>query len=66
MSIFNKVFNKLVVEGQEASAKQMANYFGTTVGTVKLESARSELRKVLQSMQTNVLTLTIGLLRSIE
>jgi transcription initiation factor IIE alpha subunit len=42
MSIFNKVFNTLVVEGKEASAKQMANYFGTTVGTV--QARISEIR----------------------
>ena len=42
MSIFDKVFNVLVVEGREASAKQMASWFGTTTGTI---SARvSELR----------------------
>lgn len=42
MSIFDKVFNVLVVEGREASAKQMANWFGTTPKTI---AARvSELR----------------------
>lgn len=42
MSIFNKVFNVLVVEGREASAKQMASWFGTTPNTI---AARiSELR----------------------
>lgn len=42
MSVFDKVFNLLVVEGREASAKQMASWFGTTTGTI---SARvSELR----------------------
>ena len=42
MSIFNKVFNTLVVEGKEASAKKMANYFNTTVGTV--QARISEIR----------------------
>jgi len=42
MSIFNKVFNILVVEGREASAKQMASWFNTTPGSI---AARvSELR----------------------
>ena len=42
MSIFDKVFNVLVVEGREASAKQMASWFGTTPNTI---AARvSELR----------------------
>lgn len=42
MSIFEKVFNVLVVEGRQASAKQMASWFGTTPNTI---AARvSELR----------------------
>ena len=42
MSILDKVYNVLVVEGREATAKQMAAWFGTTPNTI---SARvSELR----------------------
>ena len=42
MSIFEKVFTVLVVEGRQASAKQMASWFGTTPNTI---AARvSELR----------------------
>lgn len=42
MSILDKVFNVLVVDGREASAKQMASWFGTTPSSI---SARvSELR----------------------
>lgn len=42
MSIFDKVFNLLVVEGREATAKQMAAWFNTTPSTI---AARvSELR----------------------
>ena len=32
MSIFDKVFNTLVVEGNERTAKQMANFYNTTEG----------------------------------
>lgn len=42
MSIFDKVFNVLVVEGREASAKQMASWFGTTTNSIS--SRVSELR----------------------
>lgn len=42
MSIANRVFNTLVTEGREATGKQMAARFGTTVNTI---AARvSELR----------------------
>ena len=34
MSIFEKVFNTLVVEGNERTAKQMANFYNTTEGTI--------------------------------
>ena len=60
MSIFNKVFNTLVVEGKEATTLEPQWVL------FKLESARSELRKGLQCMQIKEPTLTIGLLRSIE
>ena len=42
MSILDKVFNVLVVEGREASAKQMASWFGTTPNSIS--SRVSELR----------------------
>jgi predicted ArsR family transcriptional regulator len=42
MSILDKVFNVLVVEGREASAKQMATWFGTTPNSIA--SRVSELR----------------------
>lgn len=45
MSIFEKVFNSLVVEGNERTAKQMANFYGTTEGTIKARI--SELRTQL-------------------
>lgn len=34
MSIFDKVYNTLVVEGNERTAQQMANFFNTTKGTI--------------------------------
>lgn len=42
MSIFDGVFNSLVVEGKEKTAKQLASQFKTTVGTV--QARISELR----------------------
>lgn len=42
MSIREKVFNTLVVEGKQRTAKQMAAYFNTTPKTV--QSRISELR----------------------
>ena len=42
MSIFDKVFNTLVIEGNERTAKQMANFFNTTEGTV--QARISEIR----------------------
>ena len=42
MSIFNKVFNTLVVEGNERTAAQLANFYGTTVGSV--QARISEIR----------------------
>lgn len=42
MSIFDKVFTALVVEGKEKTAKQMAAQFGTTTGCV--QARISELR----------------------
>ncbi len=42
MSIFEKVFNSLVVEGNERTAAQMANFYGTTVGSI--QARISELR----------------------
>jgi hypothetical protein len=42
MSLIDKVFNLVVVEGREVSAKQMASYFGTSTSSI---AARiSELR----------------------
>jgi len=35
MSIFDKVFNSLVVEGNERTAAQMAAYYNTDVGTIR-------------------------------
>lgn len=34
MSLYSKVYNVLVTEGRQASAKQMANWFNTTPATV--------------------------------
>lgn len=42
MSIASKVFNTLVTEGKERTAKQMAAQFKTSVGTV--QARISELR----------------------
>ena len=42
MSIFEKVFNTLVVEGNERTASQMANFYGTTKGSI--QARISELR----------------------
>lgn len=42
MSIFEKVFNSLVVEGNERTAQQMANFYGTTKGSI--QARISELR----------------------
>ncbi len=42
MSIFEKVFGSLVVEGNERTAAQMANFYGTTVGSI--QARISELR----------------------
>ena len=35
MSLFDKVFNSIVVEGNERTAKQMANFYSTTEGSIK-------------------------------
>ena len=35
MSLFDKVFNSLAVEGNERTAAQMANFQGTTVGSIQ-------------------------------
>ena len=42
MSIFEKVFNSLAVEGNERTAAQMANFYGTTVGSI--QARISEMR----------------------
>ena len=42
MSLFDKVFNALVTEGNEYTAAQMANYFNTTPASIKARV--SELR----------------------
>jgi|TARA_R110002050_G_scaffold3762_2_gene19587 hypothetical protein len=42
MSLFDKVFNTLVVEGNERTAAQLANFYGTTVGSV--QARISEIR----------------------
>ena len=42
MSLFDKVFNSLVVEGNERTAAQMANFYGTTVGSI--QARISEIR----------------------
>ena len=42
MSIFDKVFNSLAVEGNERTAAQMANFYGTTVGSI--QARISEMR----------------------
>ena len=42
MSILNKVFNSLAVEGNERTAAQMANFYGTTVGSI--QARISEMR----------------------
>ena len=42
MSIFEKVYNTLVVEGNERTAAQMANFFNTTKGSI--QARISELR----------------------
>ena len=45
MSIFDKVYNTLVVEGNERTAKQMANFFNTTEGTItaRISEIRTQL-----------------------
>ena len=35
MSIFDKVYNTLVVEGNERTAAQMANFYGTSAATIR-------------------------------
>ena len=45
MSIFDKVYNTLVVEGNERTAAQMAAFYGTTKGTI--QARISELRTQL-------------------
>ena len=35
MSLFDKVFNSLAVEGNERTAAQMANFYNTTPGSIK-------------------------------
>jgi predicted ArsR family transcriptional regulator len=35
MSIFDKVYNTLVTEGNERTAAQMANFFNTTPATIR-------------------------------
>ena len=42
MSLFDKVFNTLVVEGNERTDAQLANFYGTTVGSV--QARISEIR----------------------
>jgi predicted ArsR family transcriptional regulator len=42
MSIFDKVYNTLVVQGNERTAAQMAAFYGTTKGTI--QARISELR----------------------
>ena len=42
MSLFDKVFNSLAIEGNERTAAQMANFYGTTVGSV--QARISEMR----------------------
>ena len=45
MSILDKVFNSLAVEGNERTAAQMANFYGTTPGSIV--SRISEMRTKL-------------------
>jgi|TARA_R110000822_G_scaffold3972_20_gene17044 predicted ArsR family transcriptional regulator len=45
MSIFDKVFNTLVVEQNERTAAQMANFYNTTPGTIKARISEIRLQK---------------------
>ena len=45
MSLFEKVFNSLAVEGNERTAAQMANFYGTTPGSIvaRISEMRTKL-----------------------
>jgi len=45
MSISNKVFNLLVKEEREATAKQMASWFGTTPDTIAARVSEMRTQK---------------------
>ena len=55
MSIFDKVYNTLVVEGNELTAKQMADFFGTTPATIvaRIADLRNSGNAVYANRKTN-------------
>ena len=58
MSLYSKVFNTLVTEGRQATAKQMGAWFGASASTV---AARvSELRSAGYAVYANKKTDTKG------
>ena len=45
MSLFEKVFNTLVIEGNERTAKQMANFYGTTEDSIRARISEIRMNK---------------------
>jgi len=58
MSIFDKVYNTLVTEGNERTAAQMANFFNTTPATIRARI--SDLRTNGVAVYANTRTDTAG------
>lgn len=45
MSLFEKVFNTLVIEGNERTAAQMANFYGTTTDSIRARISEIRMNK---------------------
>jgi predicted ArsR family transcriptional regulator len=45
MSLFEKVFNTLVIEGNERTAAQMANFYGTTTDSIRARISEIRMKK---------------------
>ena len=45
MSLFDKVFNTLVIEGNERTAKQMAAFYNSTPASIKARISEIRLQK---------------------
>ena len=45
MSLFEKVFNSLAVEGNERTAAQMANFYGTTTDSIRARISEIRMNK---------------------